>query len=61
MKYLNKIGFNSKKAFENLNKVNHKKIKSVLENYNRSLFLNKRLIIKENIKDIKNVKHIKDI
>ena len=56
MKYLNNIGANSKKAFEKLKKVDHKKIKSVLENYNKNILKNKSLIIKENIKDVKNVK-----
>ena len=56
MKYLNNIGANSKKAFEKLKKVDHKKIKLVLENYNKNILKNKSLIIKENIKDVKNVK-----
>ena len=56
MRYLNNIGVNSKKAFEKLKKVDHKKIKSVLENYNKNILKNKSLIIKENIKDVKNVK-----
>ena len=56
MKYLNNIGINSKKAFEKLKKVSHKEIKSVLENYNKNILKNKKLIIKENIKDVKNVK-----
>ncbi len=56
MKYLNNIGANSKKAFEKLRKVDHEKIKSVLENYSKNILKNKNLIIKENIKDVKNVK-----
>jgi glutamate-5-semialdehyde dehydrogenase len=56
MKYLNTIGQNSKKAFEKLNKINHKKIKQVLETFNKSLLSNQNLIIKENIKDIRNSK-----
>jgi len=56
MKYLNNIGINSRKAFEKLKKVDHKKIKSVLENYSKNILKNKNLIIKENIKDVKNVK-----
>ena len=56
MQYLNKIGVNAKRAFENLNKTNHKKIKKVLESYNRSILVNKRGIIKENLKDVKSSK-----
>ena len=59
MRYLNNIGINSKKAFEKLKKVDHKKIRSVLENYNLNILKNKKLIIRENIKDIKNVKRKK--
>ena len=56
MKYLEKIGKNARKAYENLQEVKHKKIKIVLDNYNKSLFENKKRIIKENQKDVKNVK-----
>ena len=56
MKYLNKIGIDSKKAFQDLRKVPHKKIKSVLENFNKSILLNKKKIIRENLKDVKNAK-----
>ena len=56
MKYLRTIGFNAKKAFEELKNVNHNKIKLVLNNYNSSILRNKNKIIKENLKDIKNVK-----
>ena len=56
MKYLNNIGINSRKAFEKLKKIDHKKIKSVLENYSKDILRNKNLIIKENIKDLKNLK-----
>ena len=56
MKYLEDIGKNSRKAFEDLKKIKHNKIKKVLESYNKSLLVNKRKIIKENQKDIKNVK-----
>ena len=57
MKYLNKIGFNAKKAYEKLNKINHEKIKNVLENYNYSILVNKNNIIRENLKDIKSSKN----
>ncbi len=56
MSYLENIGKNAKKAFEDLKKVKHIKIKKVLENYNKSLLKNKKKIIKENQKDVKNVK-----
>ena len=56
MSYLENIGKNAKKAFEDLKKIKHSKIKKALENYNKSLLINKRKIIKENLKDIKNVK-----
>ena len=56
MNYLENIGKNAKKAFEDLKTVKHHRIKKVLENYNRSLLKNKTRIIKENLKDVKNVK-----
>ena len=56
MKYLRTIGLNAKKAFEELKNINHKKIKLVLNNYNSSILRNKNKIIKENLKDVKNVK-----
>jgi glutamate-5-semialdehyde dehydrogenase len=62
MNYLETIGKNAKKAFEDLKTVKHNKIKKVLESYNKSLLKNKKKIIKENQKDIKNVrrKHLID-
>ena len=56
MRYLENIGKNAKKAFEDLKKVKHFKIKKVLENYNKSLLKNKKKIINENLKDVKSVK-----
>ena len=56
MKYLFNIGKNARKAFEDLKPIKHNKIKKVLDNYNKSLLKNKRKIIKENQKDVKNVK-----
>jgi glutamate-5-semialdehyde dehydrogenase len=56
MNYLEKIGRNSKSAFEDLKSIKHDKIKKVLENYNKSLLINKKKIIRENQKDIKNAK-----
>jgi glutamate-5-semialdehyde dehydrogenase len=56
MQYLEKIGLNAKKAFEELKSVKHNKIKLVLESYNKTIFENKNKIIKENLRDVKNVK-----
>ena len=56
MNYLKNIGKNSKKAFENLKTVKHDKIKKILESYNKSLLINKQKIIRENQKDLKNIK-----
>ena len=56
MKYLEKIGLNAKKAFKELKSIKHNKIKLVLNNYNTEIIKNKKKIIKENFKDIKNVK-----
>ncbi len=56
MNYLEKIGINSRKAFEDLKIINHDKIKKILDTYNKSLKINKRKIIKENDKDVKNIK-----
>jgi glutamate-5-semialdehyde dehydrogenase len=56
MRYLKNIGVNAKKAFEELKSVNHDKIRLVLNNYNKSILDNKKKIIKENLKDVKNAK-----
>ncbi len=56
MQYLEKIGRNSKKAFEDLKAIKHDKIKKVLNDYNNALLRNKRQIISENQKDIRNAK-----
>ena len=56
MKYLKKIGLNARKAFEELKTIEHGKIKLVLKDYNTAILKNKKKIIKENLKDIKNVK-----
>ena len=56
MNYLKSIGMNAKKAFEDLKGVKHKKIKKVLEGYNQSLLKNTNKIIRENMKDVKDVK-----
>ncbi len=56
MNYLVSIGKNAKKAFEDLKGIKHKRIKKVLDNYNQSLLKNTNKIIRENLKDVKNVK-----
>ena len=58
MSYLENIGKNAKKAFEDLKTIKHNKIKKVLEIYNKSLLTNKLKIIRENKKDVKNIKRI---
>ena len=50
MSYLENIGKNAKKAFEDLKTIKHDKIKKVLESYNKSLLINKQKIIRENQK-----------
>ena len=55
MSYLENIGKNAKKAFEDLKVVKHSKIKKVLENYNKSLLNNKQKLMKANHKDVKNL------
>ena len=56
MKYLKKIGSNSRKAYERLKKIDHNKIKNVLKSYNSAILKNKNRIIQENLEDVKNVK-----
>jgi len=56
MKNILKIGKKSKQAFENLKKINHKKINKTLDDYMKFISINKKRIIRENIKDIKNLK-----
>ena len=56
MSYLETVGKNAKKAFEDLKDIKHKKIKKVLDNYNQSLLKISNKIIWENLKDVKNVK-----
>ena len=56
MNYLEKIGRNAKIAFEDLKSIKHNKIVKVLNSYNTSLRKNKKKIIRENLKDVKNVK-----
>ena len=56
MNYLETIGKNARRAFEDLKKIKHIKIQKVLENYNKALLKNKKRIIQENTKDVKNIK-----
>ena len=56
MQYLEKIGKNARKAFEDLKDVKHNRIKKVLDNYSREILNNKSILIKKNLKDVKNVK-----
>ena len=46
----------AKKAFEDLKGMKHNRVKKVLDNYNQSLLKNTNTIIRENLKDVKNVK-----
>jgi glutamate-5-semialdehyde dehydrogenase len=56
MKELKQIGVNARKAFTILNDLDEKKINKVLLNYNQLLLKNKKQILQENNKDVKNVK-----
>ena len=56
MSYLNKIGKNATSAFNKLSKIDPKSINSVLKDYNKALLKNKNQILKENLKDVKNIK-----
>ena len=56
MKSIIEIGKKSKKAFENLKNVRHEKINKTLNDYIKLISANKNKIIKENAKDIKNLK-----
>ena len=56
MSYLEKIGKNAKKAFEDLKTIKHAKIKKVLENYNKILLKIKKELLKKILKDVKNIK-----
>ena len=56
MKDILTIGKKSKHAFENLKGVNHKRINKTLDDYAKFILKNKNKILKENAKDIKNLK-----
>jgi len=53
---LKQIGLNAKKALLRLSYLDAKKINKVLLNYNKLLLKNKKQILQENLKDVKNVK-----
>jgi len=56
MKKLKQIGINAKKAWTVLNSVEGKEINKVLLTYNQLLLKNKKQILYENLKDVKDVK-----
>ena len=59
MKNILEIGKKSKKALENLKKVDHKKINKALNDFINLILKNKKKIISENAKDVKNLKRRK--
>ena len=56
MKNILIIGKKSKRAFENLKKVNHKRINKTLDDFIKLISKNKKIIIRENAKDVKRLK-----
>jgi len=56
MRKLKQIGINAKKSQAILNNLDEKKINKVLLSYNQLLLRNKKQILQENIKDLKNTK-----
>jgi glutamate-5-semialdehyde dehydrogenase len=56
MKKLKQIGINAKKAWTVLNSVEGKEINKVLLTYNQLLLKNKKQILYENLKDVKDIK-----
>ena len=56
MKNILNIGKKSKRAFENLKNVNHKRINKTLNDYIKFILKNKKKIIRENAKDVKKLK-----
>ncbi|MDB9760594.1 glutamate-5-semialdehyde dehydrogenase [Pelagibacteraceae bacterium] len=56
MKKLKLIGINARKAFFVLNKLDATKINKVLISYNQLLLKNKKQILRENSKDVTNIK-----
>ena len=56
MKNILTIGKKSKQAFEKLKNVNHKKINKALDDYVKLILINRKKIIRENAKDVRNLK-----
>ena len=56
MKKLKKIGTNAKKALTILDALDEKKVNKVISCYNQLLLKNKKQILRENTKDVKNIK-----
>ena len=56
MKKILIIGKKSKQAFESLKKINHNQINKTLDDYIKLITINKKKILKENAKDVKNLK-----
>jgi len=56
MKKLKQIGLNARKAFSELKKLKNKNIDKVLLKYNQLLLENKKQILQENLKDVRNMK-----
>ena len=56
MKKLKQIGVDAKKALAVLNNIEGKRVNKALLSYNQLLLQNKKQILQENIKDVKNVK-----
>ena len=50
MSYLKNIGKKAKKAFEDLKRVKHSKIRKVLEDYSKTLLKNKKILLKKILK-----------
>jgi glutamate-5-semialdehyde dehydrogenase len=56
MKKLKQIGLNARKAFSELKNLKNKNIDKVLLKYNQLLLENKKQILQENLKDVRNMK-----
>ena len=56
MKKLNQIGINAQKAFISIKNLHELKINKTLLEYNQLLLKNKKQILQQNIRDVKNIK-----
>ena len=56
MKKIKQIGIRSRRALIEISEMNSKKINKVLSDYNYLLLKNKKIIIRENQKDLKSLK-----